>query len=262
MKQASSSLDRARHFMVLVLFKTLAELRGERQRTYLGFLWWLFEPAFLMLVYYLVFGKFLNYGGQDYVAVLLCGLVLWQWFGNAVIHCATSIQTAMPLARTVKVPMALFPLAVLLADTIKFAFVFVVLILVLVAMGYAPTFAYVWLIPVLVAEFVFTCGVCFIVAAVVPMLPDLNFVVGTALQALMFLSAVFFQINTLSPVAQHWLAYDPMATIIDNGRNVILFGQPPALEHIAIICGFAIIALACGLMLVHILTPRYPKLAD
>lgn len=262
MKHASSTLDRARHFIVLVIFKALAELRGERQRTYLGFLWWLFEPAFFMLVYYLVFGVFLHYGGPDYIAILLCGLVLWQWFGSAVMHCATSIQVAMPLARTVKVPMAIFPLAILLADTVKFAFVFVVLVVVLAALGYPPNLAYGPLILVLLAEFVFTCGVCFIVAAVVPLLPDLNFIIGSVLQALFFLSAVFFTFKSLTPQIQHWLNYNPLAVMIDSGRNVMLYGTTPNLERLGIITLFALLALLAGGALIHVLSPRYPKLAE
>lgn len=258
----STTWTEVKQFVVLVAFKALAELRGERQRTYLGFVWWLLEPAFLMLVYYLVFSVFLNYGSADYIAVLLSGLVLWQWFGSAIPHCATSIQSAMSLARSVKVPMTLFPLSILVADSVKFVCVFVVLVIVLSGLGHLPNAAYGWLFFILLAQFIFICGMCFIVAAVVPLLPDLNFVINTVLQGLFFLSAVIYDFRSMSPKVQYWLGFNPMAVMIDSSREVLLYGHPPDVLRIALIYVFALISLAVGIWLIAFFTPRYPKLAE
>ncbi|MGB8633716.1 MAG: ABC transporter permease [Rhodanobacteraceae bacterium] len=255
-------LDRLRRYWELVLFKTLAELRNERQRTYLGFLWWLFEPAFFMLVFYLVFDVLMKRGGPDYVPMLLSGLILWQWFNNGIMHCTTSIQTALPLARTVKVPMTLFPLATILADTTKFAFVFVVLVGVLWALGHPPNFAYIALPVVLFAEFTFTCGVSFLVAAIVPLVPDLRFVISPVLQGLFFLSAIFYSFDSVSPEMRHWLNYNPMAVMIDSGRQIILYGQIPDLGRLVLLTLVGAIVLLAGVGAVSRLTPVYPKLAE
>jgi lipopolysaccharide transport system permease protein len=62
------------HWLELVLFSTYAELRAERARSYLGFLWWIIEPAMNMATYYLVFAVVLKTGQPDYVPFLLIGL--------------------------------------------------------------------------------------------------------------------------------------------------------------------------------------------
>ncbi len=247
--------------MVLVGFKALAELRTERKRTYLGFLWWFFEPAFLMAVFYFVFGMLIDRGGPGYVAVLLTGLVLWQWFHNAIMHCSGSVQGAMSLLRSVRVDVSLFPLATFVAGAFKFLMVLVVLVALLAVMGYPPGFAWVALPLVLLAEAVWVCGVSLIVAALVPFVPDLRFIIAPLLQGLFFVSGVFFSLDDLPEKAQAILEYDPMAVIIDCARIVLLEGRAPDLWRILRVFAAGVVVLAFGLMLLRCLASRYPKLA-
>jgi lipopolysaccharide transport system permease protein len=251
-----------RRFTVLVAFKALAELRSERQRTYLGFLWWFFEPTFFMLVFYLVFEVFMRRGGPDFVPSMLTGLILWQWFANAVMHSTTAIQSAMSLLRNTRVPVAVFPLATLVADSVKFAFVFVVLILLLTALGDPPTVAYAALPLVLLTEFILTCGVCFLVAGVVPFLPDLRFVISPLLQGMFFLSGIFYTMDSVSPGMRRWLESNPMAVIIDVGRQIMLHGRIPDAGRLATMFCVGLAILLLGAYMVTALSHRYPKLAD
>lgn len=251
-----------RRFIELVAFKTLAELRNERQRTYLGFLWWLFEPAFFMLVFYLVFDVLMKRGGPDYVPILLSGLVLWQWFNSNVMHCTTSIQSAMPIAKNAVVPLTLFPLATILSDTIKFVFVFVVLVVVLWSLGYPPNSAYIALPLVLLTEFAFSCGISFIVSALVPIIPDLKYVIMPLLQGLFFLSAVFYSFDSVTPEMRHWLELNPIAVMIESSRKILLYSNVPDLQQLGLLAAAGVAVLGVGIFLIQRMSPLYPKLAD
>lgn len=252
----------SRQLAVLVAFKALGELRTERQRTYLGFLWWFFEPLFLMMVFYLVFSVFLHRGGDNFVAVLLSGLVLWQWFGSSIMHCTTAIQVALPLLRSVRVEPAAFPLATFLADSIKFTMVLMVLVVVLAALGHPPSLAWLALPFVLLAELLLTCGACLIVAAVVPFIPDLRFVISPLLQGVFFISGIFFTMDSIAPGARHWLEYNPMAVIIDCGRQILLYGKFPDAWRLSRVMLIGLVTLAIGSALIRSFAQRYPKMAD
>lgn len=215
-----------------------------------------------MLVFYVLFDVLMKRGGPDYVPLLFSGLILWQWFGSGLMHCTTAIQSALPLARSVKVPMTVFPLATVLADTVKFAFVFLVLVVVLSALGFPPNRAYIALPVVLLAEFAFTCGISFVVAALVPLVPDLRFVISPLLQGMFFLSAVFYSFDSVSPHMRHWLNYNPMAVMIDSGRDILMYGRIPDLSRLGLLVLASAAVLALGIVLVVRLTPRYPKLAE
>ena len=133
MPQQRSSLSR---YFDLVLYKTYADLRAESARTYVGFLWWIVEPALNMCVLYLVFGVIMKRGTEDFVPFLFAGVVPWRWFATAVNHGASSIVLAKSLMLQVDLPKLVFPIVSVLTDSVKFLVVFVVLLMFLWLYGF------------------------------------------------------------------------------------------------------------------------------
>lgn len=249
------------HFLELVWFSTYAELRAERSRSYLGLLWWLVEPALMMAAFWLVFDRILGTGGPGYVPFLLVGLVVWQWMKSSVVHAGHAIWMNLALVRQVRLPVLLFPLVALLADGIKFGVVFVLLLAVLWASGYPPNLAYLSLPLLLAGMAVCAAGGGLLLAALMPLLPDLRFVIEQVLTVLMFLSGVVFALERVPAPLADWLAWNPVLVLLDALRGVLLHGAWPnwsALARIAL----PLLALgALGLYGVQRLAPRYPKIA-
>jgi lipopolysaccharide transport system permease protein len=248
------------HYLELVLFSTYAELRAERSRSYLGLIWWILEPAMNMAVYYLVFAVILQSSQPDYVPFLLVGLALWQWFKSCVSHGGYSIWQQLPLIRQVKLPAQVFPTVQILADTVKFLYILGLLLVILWACGYPPNVTYFALIPVLLVELVFAAGAAYLVAAVVPLVPDLRFVIEQLLQIMLFLSGVVFALDVVPESVRHWFVLNPIAVLIDAGRGILLHARWPdwfALGRVALI---SLALYAFGAFLIQRLTPRFVKL--
>ena len=249
------------HFLELLWFSTYAELRAERSRSYLGLLWWLVEPALMMAAFWLVFDRILGSGGPGYLPFLLIGLVVWQWFKSSVVHAGQAIWMNLALIHQVRMPVLIFPLVNLLADAIKFGVVFVLLLVVLWLAGYPPNPAYLSLLPLLFCIGLCAVGGGLLLAALMPLLPDLRFVVEQLLTVLMFLSGVVFALQRVPAAFVQWLAWNPVLVLLDALRGVLLQGQWPdaaALLRVAVMA--AALALA-GVAAVLRLAPRYPKLA-
>src|SRR5213075_4002 len=174
------------HLLELILFSTYAELRAERARSYLGLLWWIIEPAMNMAVYYLVFAIVLRTSQQDYIPFLLIGLTLWQWFKSCVSHGGYAIWQSLPLIRQVRVPVQVFPAVQICADSVKFLFILALLLVILWAYGYSPNATYLALPVVLLVELVFAAGAAYVLAALMPFVPDLRFVIEQVLTVMMF----------------------------------------------------------------------------
>ena len=248
------------HLIELILFSTYAELRAERARSYLGLLWWIVEPAMNMATYYLVFAVIFKTGAPDYVPFLLIGLTLWQWFKSCISHGGYSIWQQLPLIRQVKLPLQVFPSVQILADTVKFLCILVLLLVILWCSGYPPNITYLALLPVLLIELVFVAAATYIVAAVVPLVPDLRFVIEQVLQVVMFLSGIVFSLDGLPPTLRRWFALNPIVELVDAGRGILMHAQWPnwaALGRVALI---SLALYALGALLIHRLTPRYVKL--
>lgn len=248
------------HYLELIAFSTYAELRAERSRSYLGLIWWVLEPAMNMATYYLIFGVIIKIPQPDYVPFLLVGLTLWQWFKSCVSHGGYAIWNQLGLIRQVKIAAQVFPAVQIMADTVKFIFILFLLMIILWCSGYPPNAAYIALIPVLLIELVFAAGAAYVFAAVMPLAPDLRFIIEQVLTVLMWLSGVLIAFDNAPVAMQHWLAINPIAQLIMAGRAILMYGTWPdwaALGRVALV---SIALYALGVFMISRLTPRYVKL--
>jgi len=167
----------------------------------------------------------------------------------------------LALVHQVRVPVLVFPLVHLLADALKFVCVFVLLLGLLWWAGYPPKPA--WLsVPLLlacVAGCAFGCGL--LLAAIMPFLPDLRFVIEQVLGVAMFLSGVVFALEKVPAPYAQWLAWNPLTVLLQALRNVLLLGQWPDWSMLARMSVLAFGLAVLGTLCVQRLAPRYPKLA-
>jgi lipopolysaccharide transport system permease protein len=249
------------HLIELVLFSTYAELRAEAARSYLGLIWWVLEPAMMMGAFWLVFDVILKTGGPDYLPFLLIGLTIWQWMKSCITHGGYAIWSNLAMVRQVQLPPLVFPLIAMLSDTVKFLCIFVLLLAILWAVGYPPNMAYFALPVLFVAIFLFAAGVGFVVAALVPLVPDMRFVIEQVLTVVMFLSGVIFSLENVPPPLKELMALNPVAVLMDAARGILMHGLWPNWVGLSKVGAISVIACWLGASVVARLAPRYPKLA-
>ena len=250
-----------RNLIELILFSTHAELRAERSRSYLGLIWWIAEPAMMMAAFWLVFDVILNTGGPDYLPFLLVGLTFWQWMKSCITHGGYAIWTNLGLIRQARLPVLVFPFVQMLADTIKFLFILCLLLVILWMTGYPPNITYLALPVVFLATLLFAAGVGFLVAAVVPLVPDLRFVIEQVLTVVMFLSGVVFALDAVPSPLREFIALNPVATLLDIARGILMHALWPDWIALAKVGVISLVILMAGIGVVRHLSPRYPKLA-
>lgn len=245
----------------LILYKTYADLRAETKRTYLGFMWWVFEPIMFMAVFYLVFGLLLARGTPDFVVFLLIGLITWQWMKACVSHGGMTILGSYALMQRVYLPKIVFPTILILTDTVKFFFVFVLLLLYLWLDGHPPNQTYLALPLVLGVELLFIAAISYFMAAVVPFLPDIRFVVENVLQALFFMSGIFFKASEVVPEAYRMYYYlNPMACLIEDYRGILLYQHWPDWRALAIIALISLLGIIFSASIIRRFEYLYPKI--
>jgi len=249
-----------RRFFDIVRFKAYADLRAERERTYLGFLWWFFEPLMFMAVFWLVFDKVLARGTEDFVPFVLVGLVMWQWLRSGISHGSTSVLEAKGLIQQVRLPPVIFPLVTLLSDSVKFGFVLGMLLVVLLFTGHAQSWTLLALPLVLLAEFALLCALTIWLAAIIPFVPDLRFVTDNILMAMMFLSGIFYDGSVLPEPIRTYFFLNPSAYLIQQAREVLLYQRWPEWEGLLLILGISLVLCVAGAHVLERLRRYYPKL--
>lgn len=247
-------------YIDLLRFRAFAELRRDSSNMYLGMLWWLLEPIIYMLVFYLIFGVGLKKGGTDFALYLLCGLVPWKWMDSTVRTSSGVIYSSAGLMRQVYFPKWLLPGYVILANTYKFFIVFFLLILFLWASGVKPSYSWVVIPWIIFVQLLFVSALSLLSAAVVPLIPDLKFVINYGMTMLFFVSGIFFNVSEMSEPVRTWLMWIPSVLLIDSYRAALLYGYFPEFEVLLLVIFQAFVIGVCGLCLLVGLDRYYPRL--
>lgn len=216
----------------LVWVKANLNLRSEASVNYLSYAWWIIEPLMHMLTYYLVFGVLLHRGGDHFVAFLLSGLVPWLWFNKAVMHAQGSILGGKQLMNQLYVPKLFFPLTNIVQDSIKQVIVFIILLIFIVLYGIPAHIGWFWLAVLFSVQFLFIVGCGLLAALIVPFVRDMAFVIPTLMQFMMFCSGIFFDPTKIVPQYQELFFLNPMASLLQQYRLVLLHGSSPNLHEL------------------------------
>ncbi|SDK24100.1 ABC transporter permease [Microbulbifer yueqingensis] len=243
----------------LVIYKTYAELRRDIASAYLGMLWWVLEPLLYMGAFYLIFALGIRSGGENFVSFLLCGLVPWKWFASTLMPACSSVLAHRGLIQQVYIPKAVLPLIPVAVNTVKFLLVLVLLLALLLALGHQPSLAWLYILPVALTQLYFILGCSLILAAVVPFVVDVRTLVNHGLMMLMFASGIFFDIQQFSPDVREFLYLNPMISIIESYRNVLLNSSQPDWTHLANVSGVSTVLCLLGLFLFRKFDRYYPK---
>lgn len=244
----------------LVLFKTYANLCSEASRTYLSFLWWVFDPILSMGVYYIVFGLLLKRGTDDYVPFLIIGITTWQWFAFTIIHGMKSIIENKGLMEQVHLPKIVFPSIIILMDTFKFLIVLSLVLVFLWIYGFKINIKYLSLPLVLGIQFLINASFTYFLAAIIPFLPDLMFVVSPILQLAFFLSGVIYAGDTIPVQFRMFFYLNPMATLIESYRNILMYDKWPDWNSLGIIFIIAVLGIYLSHRLIQHFDYIYPRI--
>lgn len=250
------------HAAHVIWYRAIAELRAEATRTYAGYLWWVFQPLLMFVVYYIAFRYVLHVQEENFALFLFTGIIIWQWFSVTVQRCAGSLISSRALMLQVNLHKSVFPFSILLVNTVKFLVTLLILLIVLAASGVVPGTPWLSLPVVLLVQFMVIAGFGCFSAMISPFVPDFQLVLATLLQLAFFVSGIIYDLSVLPDRYRGILEWNPMSAIISQSRRVLMENQPPEIGALLfpLLISFLLIALSLGLM--HRFDKVYPKLSS
>lgn len=223
----------------------------------MGFLWAILEPLALCVVLTFVFSvvfplRSLDPAIQDrweFAALLLCALIPWQFFADAVRSGTSSLVDGGDLVGKVYFPRELMPLASIGIAAINFLFSFLVLVVLLTLFGRAPNPAYLWLVIVFGIQFTLVAGLCMFLSCSNVHYRDFKYLVHVGLLFGFYGTPIFYTLDTVRRAVEErapWLYYayliNPMCGIINAYRDVLVYHRPPSMY---LLIWPAIISILC-----------------
>ncbi len=234
----------------LTFFLVRRDLKLRFQQTVIGFLWVVFQPLLLMLIFYVIFGILIKVptDGIPYPLFFLSGFVVWQFFSQVVNNSAFSLVGNINVIVKSYFPRLALPLSTVANALVDFAVSFLVfLVFLLIDGGYPITGRYL-LLPVLLAiTIIFSSGVGLLFGALMVVFRDTRNFLSFILMIWMYITPIIFPAS-LAPEAYRFLFYiNPMTSLVDAYRWMFLgIGDLPKLGYLAISLFVAIVIWFCG----------------
>lgn len=225
---------------------TLRDIKARYKQSLLGTTWAIIQPLSLMLIFTVVFSKFLRMPttGLPYPIFAYCALLPWSFFANALTFAVPSLINNSNLVTKIYFPREIFPLASVMSCF--FDFLIAAILFVFMMFYYRVHLScYVFFTPLIIfIQILFTLGISFFASAVIVFFRDVRYIVPLGLQLWMFATPVVYP-TSLVP-ARYLPVYmlNPMAGIMDSYRRVLLFGEPPNAKYLGIAFLISIITFA------------------
>lgn len=205
------------------------DFKVKYKRSVLGIIWSLLYPILTMAVMAIVFSNVFKFStpGVNYLAYLLSGLVMFNYFSEASNLSMSSVVANFSLLNKIYIPKYIFPLSKCLFVGINFLLTLIPLYIVLIATGTGVNIFHVFLPYAFICLFMFTLGMGFILSAVSVFLRDMFYIYGIIVMMWTYLTPIMYDINMISTTLQPFLKLNPLYHYINFAREIILYGRIP-----------------------------------
>lgn len=230
------------------LFEELVkrDFKKKYKRTVLGMGWSLLSPLLMLLVMKVVFEQFFGRTMNHYTTYLFCGLLTFQWFSESTGSGMRCLFANAGIFTKVNVPKYLFLLSVNVQVLINFALTLLVFFMFCAIDRVPFTWRFLCLIYPVATLLLFNLGIGMVLSALFIFFRDIDYLWTVALQLIMYGSAIFYTVDSLSPTVQLAFSVNPVYRHIAYIREVVLSGSIPSLgTHLALL-GFAVAAFLAG----------------
>lgn len=237
----------------LIASMTRREVLGRYRGSVMGIAWSFFNPLLMLAVYTFVFSEVfqarwvgLDAGKGQFAVLLFVGMIVHGLFAECANRSPSMIMSNSNYVKKVLFPLEVLPVVALGSALFHTGISLIVLLLaqwLLTHTLYLTAIAFpLVILPLLIA----TLGFSWLLAALGVYLRDVGQVIGVLTTVLLFLSPVLYPVAALPEVYQPWLRLNPLTYIIEESRNVLLFGQWPDAQSLAVALLISCVVAALG----------------
>jgi ABC-2 type transport system permease protein len=209
-----------RRFWRLVWYLARTEFILKYKGSFFGYVWSLLSPLLLFGVLYLAFTRVLRFGNgvENYAAVLLLNLMLFQFFQDSTSRAMVSIVGGEGLVRKMEFPRFAIPLSVVLAACFTLGLDLIVVIGYMLISGVPVTASWL-LLPVLIAWLgVFAVGTSLLLSALFVYFRDTAQIWIVITRVMFYASPVLFPIEFFPTGWKTLLLLNPLAPLFAQAR--------------------------------------------
>jgi lipopolysaccharide transport system permease protein len=162
-----------------------------------------------------------------FALILFVGLLVFSFVSETMSRSCTAVTSVPNYVKKIVFPLQVIPVTVVISALFNLVIGFAILLVAAVALT-GHWYASSLLLPVTLAPAILlSLGVGWALASLAVFVRDVSLAVGFLLQILFFLTPIFYPIDAVPDPWRVLLLWNPLATVIQDTRAVLLWGQLP-----------------------------------
>jgi homopolymeric O-antigen transport system permease protein len=241
-------------YRALILQMIRREVIGRYRGSLLGILWSFFNPILMLAVYTFVFSVvFQARWGEgtgsktEFAIILFAGLIVYSLFAECLNRAPGLILSNVNFVKKVVFPLEILPWVALGASLFHTAISIGVLLIFYVLVNLDFNWTAIFLPLVLLPLAILTMGLSWFLASIGVYLRDVGQTIGIVTTVMLFLSPIFYPVAALPEEYRLLLQLNPLSFIIEQARDVLVWGKPPDWMGLSVYLVCAIMVAWLGL---------------
>ena len=231
------------------LFEELVkrDFKKKYKRTVLGMAWSILSPLLTLLVMKMVFSNFFGRNTEHYTTYLFCGNLIFSYFSESTSQGMSSLVSNSGIFTQVNVPKYLFLMSKNVQTLINFGLTMCVFVVFCVLDRIVFTWKLILLLYPIILLLLFNFGMGLILSALFVFFQDIQYLWSVFTMLLMYMSAIFYTIDSYSYTVQCLFLLNPVYLFIRYFRKIVIDATIPTVWfHLLMLVDVAIVlGLGC-----------------
>ena len=230
------------------LFEELVkrDFKKKYKRTVLGMAWSILSPLAQLLVMTLVFTQFFGRNTPHYMIYIFCGNIVFSFFSDATKGGMGTIMGNAGIFTKVNVPKYLFLLSRNIQALINFGLILIVFFVFVAVDGLPFTWKFFLLLYPIACLILFNIGIGMILSGLFVFFRDIQYLYDVFTMLLMYMSAIFYNIDSYSYAMQCLFLLNPVYLFIRYFRKIVIDSAIPSPLFHLLMLAYTLIALGIG----------------
>jgi lipopolysaccharide transport system permease protein len=220
-------------------------------------LWMFIQPLFTTITFVFVFGNLagISTDGLPQPLFYMSGIIAWNYFSECMTGTSNVFRANAGIFGKVYFPRLIMPLTLVISNMVKFGIQFMLFLIMLTYFSlktdYTPNLnASLLLLPVLILLMAaIALGLGMIISSMTTKYRDLSFLLTFGMSLFMYATPVIYPMSAAPEKYRDLLSYNPISSIIEGFRYVLLGNSSFDFSGLIYTAGFAATSLILGMVI-------------
>ena len=223
------------------------DIQQRYQGSVLGMLWSFIVPILMLIIYTFVFSEVFQAKWDidtsdkyQFALVLFCGLSAFNMVGEVMNRATVLIASNTNYVKKVIFPLEMLPVVITCSALFNCVISFIILVVAKLILYHNVSRTLYLIVLAMIPLCVMSAGLGLFISALSVYLKDVGNIISVLVTVLMYMSPVFFPLSAVPESFRGICEANPMTYIIENFRNVVLYGKCLDWKFYGISCAVAL----------------------